>query len=986
MVSRWLALASTALVLVPSVGKMHATAARRPTHVAIIRTVPVGPASTSAAVWPAFAVDGQGAVYFFGGSCGAKPVSCWCEVLRQRPGERVPTIIAGHVPGSNLQRSTPAQRVPLGGCTSIAVDQRGIVELFAMDLTHNRAGWGTPAIFRIDPRSGGYREQKSCVRCQDGRISGPLSKVSLYGASSAIFHAAFDAAGNVYLANDEHHVIQKVSPNGMVSVVMRPHCRSRYENGPLVEIRDCVECSNSSVAQNNDVFQCPEWPAIGPRGGFYYVDDDDNTVRVIDRRGHERVVVGGGTCRIWRLSRCGSSVPATRLWLRDASTNGPRSLALDANGSLYITLWSYLLQITPSGTVHVLAGNGQLPLSARGRVYPPGVPATRVPITARAVTVDPQGHVYFLDDTGAVRELVSLPPSGSVSLMRTTPSRVANLISVHMASPVAGWAVGTMELLRTTDGGAHWQGVTPPALGSPLRQSPYGLVTAFLNATRAWVAVDNSVTSAVIGQSKPPTALRLFRTPDGGHHWQSLPLLHLGTFYYASKLSFVSRRAGWLEIIRNVGAGSAWLDLYRTLDGGVHWRRTLQVGSPHPSPEAPLGCDLCDSALAFSSQTTAWFTGCWCGIGNGSGRFSSFLYVSRNAGRTWRPVSLPAPPRIPLGTIATLAPTLFDRHEGTLPTVVYQRIARPGRERAFFDVYVTRDDGRHWTPTTPVPIHYPQAGPQILHSFPDARHGFFLVAKRLYRTTGGGRHWQAIPLQVPLDRSATIQFLDARHGFALRPGDVGGRRSILWQTTDGGEIWKPVSATIVNSGDGGHNDGIVDGAAIGVEGTFLPDHPVLPRLTEPDAEGDILVRSSYPMSEQISPASAQIERLDAVAGAADPGKDVVGEAGRGGTMDSDSALRAASEVHQDNAVVPVGEREMLNPRLPLAVSGKLIRHLVPIEMDLMEAELSGAAVSRHDRPRVRCGAAVPAQWHTHPGENRSREGREGDLSADVCHT
>jgi len=34
---------------------------------------------------------------------------------------------------------------------------------------------------------------------------------------------AFDAAGNVYLANDEHHVIQKLAPNGMVSVVTRPH-------------------------------------------------------------------------------------------------------------------------------------------------------------------------------------------------------------------------------------------------------------------------------------------------------------------------------------------------------------------------------------------------------------------------------------------------------------------------------------------------------------------------------------------------------------------------------------------------------------------------------------------------------------------------------------------------------------------------------------------------------------------------------------------
>ncbi|MGI8825318.1 MAG: hypothetical protein ACR2JC_06710 [Chloroflexota bacterium] len=45
-------------------------------------------------------------------------------------------------------------------------------------------------------------------------------------------------------------------------------------------------------------------------------------------------------------------------------------------------------------------------LSAVQRVYPPHVAATRVPITAEAVTVGPHGHVYFLDGTGAVREVV----------------------------------------------------------------------------------------------------------------------------------------------------------------------------------------------------------------------------------------------------------------------------------------------------------------------------------------------------------------------------------------------------------------------------------------------------------------------------------------------------------------------------------------------------------------------------------------------------
>jgi len=400
---RWsLVLVSMVLVLAASAAMTRAMPSSGSSQAATIRTLPVGPARWSTLGGSIFAVDGHGAVYFFGGSCGAKPVSCWCDVLRQHPGERSPTVIAGHDPGSTLRGATPAQRMPLGGCRSIAVDRKGIVAMLVSDLTHNHYGYGTPAIFRVDPRTGRYQERKSCAGCEDNHVAGSLSGISFNSVKST----AFDAAGTVYLANDDHHVIQKVASNDMVSVVMRPHCRSRYESGPLVEIHGCVECSNSDVAQHSDVFHCPEWLAIGPRGGIYYIDADDNTVRVVDGQGHERVVAGGGTCRIAHLDRCGGDVRATRLWLRDASTNGPRSLALDATGNLYIALWSYLLQVTPSGAVHVLAGNGQVILSALHRVYAAGVAATDVPITAQAVAVDPHGHVYFLDDAGAVREVV----------------------------------------------------------------------------------------------------------------------------------------------------------------------------------------------------------------------------------------------------------------------------------------------------------------------------------------------------------------------------------------------------------------------------------------------------------------------------------------------------------------------------------------------------------------------------------------------------
>jgi len=335
--------------------------------------------------------------------------------------------------------------------------------------------------------------------------------------------------------------------------------------------------------------------------------------------------------------------------------------------------------------------------------------------------------------------------------------------------------------------------VTPPALRRSWQRSPISLVTAFLGETHAWVAMDNAVVPATSGQGKPPTTLRLIRTANGGRHWNALPLLRLGVFDYAGTLSFVSRDAGWLEIIRNVGAGSVWFDRYRTTDGGVHWQRVLQVGSPHPSAGAPLGCDLCDSGLTFTSQSSGWFTGCWCGIGTGS----SFLYVSRNAGRAWRALPLSLPPHRGRITIGTLPPILFDLRNGILPAVVFGlHPGRSGGNTAFFDAYLTHDGGRHWVPVAPVPTILLAGYPGIPYSFPDARHGFFLTGKRLYRTSDGGRQWQGISARIPLDRVATIQFLDGRRGFALQPGDTSGRRSILWRTADGGESWKVVPTMI----------------------------------------------------------------------------------------------------------------------------------------------------------------------------------------------
>jgi hypothetical protein len=396
--------ASLALALAGWAASSRAVASRGPSSIATIRTLPVGPASLSAAVSPALAVDGRGAVYFFGGACGAKPQSCWCDVLRQRPGQPHPDVVAGHPPQSSRTSRSPAQRLNLGGCSSIAVDQHGHVNLLAAD--RSRGPDGTGAVFSFNPSTGTYRERTGCLSCNNQRLTGQLQGMQLNGNQ-----AAFDAKGNVYLANDRQHTIQEIHPDGTVSVEMRAHCRQRANSGPVPQLYDCMGClgwDEHGTGYINDIFMCPAWLAVDGHDHVYYVDRDSRTVHVVNQPGHPRLFAGGGRCPVARLGRCDRSLQATQVSLRDVRCCiEPVSVAAGPRSNLLIALSSLLVEVDRVGRMYVLAGNGKEPkLLVRHRAYPAHAPATAVAIAAEAVSVDPKGNVYFLDDTGAVRQVV----------------------------------------------------------------------------------------------------------------------------------------------------------------------------------------------------------------------------------------------------------------------------------------------------------------------------------------------------------------------------------------------------------------------------------------------------------------------------------------------------------------------------------------------------------------------------------------------------
>jgi photosystem II stability/assembly factor-like uncharacterized protein len=165
------------------------------------------------------------------------------------------------------------------------------------------------------------------------------------------------------------------------------------------------------------------------------------------------------------------------------------------------------------------------------------------------------------------------------------------------------------------------------------------------------------------------------------------------------------------------------------------------------------------------------------------------LWLTGNHGRTWRNVRLR-----PLGVglhkgnpnpLTNIAEVQF---------VDKQRGWASSTDRA--GIYRTTDGGRTWRVAIPPGCYRGCDGARI--DFLDARHGYALVGVRaigsnkLFRTDDGGRTWQFVS-QPPV--WGPITFVNDLVGFAGGPGQMiigpylGPPIVTLYRTTDGGRTW-----------------------------------------------------------------------------------------------------------------------------------------------------------------------------------------------------
>lgn len=401
----------------------------------------------------------------------------------------------------------------------------------------------------------------------------------------------------------------------------------------------------------------------------------------------------------------------------------------------------------------------------------------------------------------------STPTTTPVPSVTPSAEQTLRLDSIHMMTATEGWATGSMadatgnqpqpgleQIYRTTDGGVHWQDVSPTGI------SPASVAaTYFLDAAQAWAAVSSS--GSETGGSIP-TTVTIYRTTDGGQTWEHGEPISISAGGGPGQLDFVDPQHGWLMASLGAGMMHEAVAIYSTTDGGMQWQQvSLTSGMEGESTPGslPFVCDK--SGITFSDTSTGWAAGA-CPGG------ALFFFVSHDGGQTWQPQTMPAPPGYSADLYsqcqcAVSRPTFVTPQVGFVTIQIYEQ-----QQSAV--LYVTEDGGATWTSRELPAAQLVGGSPD----FVDASTGWLTDGQQLYVTHDAGQTWSPVgTLPLPGGDLRSLDFVDADNGWLL------GQQPYV--THDAGQSWSIVSP-VATAGPGTSTTPTV---TLADDGTTLPLQP-----------------------------------------------------------------------------------------------------------------------------------------------------------------
>jgi uncharacterized protein (TIGR03437 family) len=357
------------------------------------------------------AVDSNGAIYFAEGSIGSgSGLARGVFKIWKVASDGVLTTLAGNGIANFGGDGGAATAAQLNTPAAVAVDVQG--NLYIADSLNNRvrkvapggtigtfAGTGVPGFavdfgspaeaqfntpegVGVDPAGTVYIVDTLNSRVRQLAPGGNILTYAGNGNASyfgdglpanraAINHPegiAVDAAGNVYIADTLDNVVRKVSNGTITTIAGFGPQGFGGDGGPALSAR----------------LDRPSAVAVDAAGNVYVTDTGNNRVRKIDPLGVITTVAGNGDTTFG-----GEGGPAA-----SASLSGPRGVAVDRAGNLYIadTGHNRILKVSTGGTIITIAGNGTCCYSGDGG----SAPGAQLNMP-RGLWVDAGGSVYVAD-------------------------------------------------------------------------------------------------------------------------------------------------------------------------------------------------------------------------------------------------------------------------------------------------------------------------------------------------------------------------------------------------------------------------------------------------------------------------------------------------------------------------------------------------------------------------------------------------------------
>jgi sugar lactone lactonase YvrE len=250
--------------------------------------------------------------------------------------------------------------------------------------------------------------------------------------------AAVDAAGNLYISDSSNHRIRKIDPSGIITTVagtgvlgfngdgpgpttelnqpkalyMTPDGTLYFDDQDNHRVRRLDPSGSVTTVAGNGIagfsgdggpataaeLQQPKGVWVGPDRSVYIADFDNQRVRRVDPSGMITTVAGTGVA-----GYNGDGIPA-----RSAQLWGPRAVAMDGSGNLYIgeELGQRVRRVDPSGTITTVVGTGTAGSGGDG-----GPAASAELSHLRGLNFDSAGNLYIADCFNHRIREVTFPPS-----------------------------------------------------------------------------------------------------------------------------------------------------------------------------------------------------------------------------------------------------------------------------------------------------------------------------------------------------------------------------------------------------------------------------------------------------------------------------------------------------------------------------------------------------------------------------------------------